>query len=293
MRVLPWLALVTATGAGAQTTMTLTVNQAASVLLAKGDCARTLTVDWTFSAGGAGPCSDHQDLVIWATKNTTCGTDPASGDTPVGTVTQSTWATTGSGTFTLRASDLPVFAGATCPIDGIEPVMRICAYVKYLPLGAITCLEGKPATAPTVTYDSSPPPAPSLDSLVPQDGALLVNYTASSDASSIVVAYQSVVGPYDTKDAGPASAGSFRLDGLTNGVTYSVLVYALDQAGNQSPDSNILHETPVQSFGFFSTYQKYGGDTQGCAAAPAGALPVLGLAWLSRRRRRPLGGGRS
>ncbi|HYV45558.1 MAG TPA: MXAN_2561 family MXYO-CTERM-anchored protein [Myxococcaceae bacterium] len=293
MRSLPWLALLAATGAGAQTTLTLTVNDGTSVLLAKNDCARTLAVNWTFAAGGAGPCTDHQDLVIWATKNTTCGNDPATGDFQVGTVPQSTWATTGSGSFTLRVVDLPVFAGATCPVNNTEVPMKLCAYVKYLPLGAVTCLEGKPATAPTITYDSAPPAAPTLDSLVPLDGALQVNFTAGNDASSMMVAYQSTIGPYTTKSAGPASAGSFKLDGLTNGVTYAVLVYALDEAGNQSDDSNIINGTPVPSFGFFSNYQKSGGDTQGCAAAPAGALPLLGLGWLSRRRRRSPGGRRS
>jgi MYXO-CTERM domain-containing protein len=83
------------------------------------------------------------------------------------------------------------------------------------------------------------------------------------------------------------------VEGLTNDVEYAVTLFAQDAAGNQSPNSNILHGTPVQSFGFFAKYEDSGGHTTGCAAAPAGALPLLGLGWLSRRRRRSHGGRRS
>lgn len=286
-------ALVTATGAGAQQTLTLTVNSGTAVSVGKNDCNATLTVNWTIAATGSSPCTDHQDLVIWVTKNSSCGTDPAAGDTTVGTVTQSTWASTGSGSFSLDVSQLPVFAGTTCPVNDLQQDMKVCAYAKYLPLGAFTCLEAKPSTVPTITYDSQAPAAPVITSIVPQDGALVINFTASTDSSLVTVAYEDAVGPYTNGPSGPASSGSIRLEGLINGTTYAVLIYAEDAAGNQSAASNVVLGTPVQSYGFFESYQQAGGQTGGCAAAPAGALPLLALAWMSRRRRASPGGKRS
>jgi hypothetical protein len=293
MRAAIPLALVTAAGASAQT-MTLDVNSKSTVLVAKADCALPLTVNWSISATGSSPCADHSDLVIWVTKSTSCGTDPGTGDTTVGTVPQSTWTATGSGSFTLDVPDLPVFAGASCPLTDVQQDMKVCAYAKYLPLGAITCLEARPSTAPTITYDSKAPEAPTIDSVVPQDGALLVYFHVNgTDATSVIAAYESTVGPYTNSPAVPAATGSLRLDGLTNDVTYAVLLYALDDAGNRSEPSAAESGTPVQSFGFFNTYENDNGATTGCAVAPAGALPLLALAWMSRRRRSSRGGGRS
>lgn len=290
---LPLAALVTAAVAGAQT-ITLNVNNNTSVSVGKNDCNATLTFNWTVAATGSSACTDHQDLVVWVTKTSSCGTDPAAGDATVGTVPQSTWSSTGTGSLTLAVSALPVFAGTTCPVSDIQQDMKVCAYAKYLPLGAFTCLEAKPSTSPTITYDSQAPAAPVINSVVPQDGALVINFTASTDSSLVTVAYEDAVGPYTNGPSGPAASGSIRLDGLTNGTTYAVLIYAEDAAGNQSPASNVVVGTPVQSYGFFESYQQAGGRTGGCAAAPAGALPLLALAWMSRRRRRsPLGGRRS
>jgi hypothetical protein len=152
-------------------------------------------------------------------------------------------------------------------------------------------VDVKASAPPTITYDSKPPAAPTITSVVAQDSALVINFTVGTDASTVEVEYASAVGPYNRRPTGPASSGSIRLDGLTNGVNYAVLLTAFDAAGNQSDASNASSGIPVASFGFFATYQKDGGDTAGgCAAVPAGACPLLALGWLARRRRQARGG---
>jgi hypothetical protein len=290
---IPLAALLVAAGAGAQaTSITLDVNTKTTQLLKKTDCNLPLTINWTLPATGSSACtSDHADLVIWVTKATSCGTDPAAGDFTVGTVPQATWSSTGTGNFPLKVTDLPVFAGATCPLADQEVDMKVCAYAKYLPLGAFTCVEARPATVPTITYDSKPPERPTIDSVVPQDSALLVYFTAATGSASVTARYGPTVDSLIDTQPVDASAGSLRIGGLTNDTTYGVFVYALDDAGNRSIDSEPGHGTPVKSYGFFDDYTSAGGATEGCAAAPAGALPLLGLGWLSRRRRRPSRGG--
>ncbi|HEY8210685.1 MAG TPA: MXAN_2561 family MXYO-CTERM-anchored protein [Myxococcaceae bacterium] len=282
-------ALVTAGRAGAQS-VTLDVNQKQAVLLAKNDCNLTLNANWSINAAGATACDA---LTIWATTATSCANAPVAGDLEIGIVPQASWVTQATGSFQFKVSDLPLFtSAATCPQDMKNDVMRVCAFTKYSPLGG-NCVEAKASQPPTLTYDTTPPEPPVITSVVPQDSALQINFTAKSDVSTVAVAYQSAIGPYTEGPEGPAASGSIRLEGLTNGITYAVLLRAKDAAENESTASNVLNGTPVLSFGFFASYKNSHGDTEGgCAAAPASACPLLALGWLARRRRQARGGVR-
>lgn len=283
-------ALVAAGRAGAQS-VTLDVNSKAAVLAGENDCTIALTINWSIAVTGAAACDP---LTIWVTKATACASAPLAEDFTVGTVSAATWVSQSTGNFSMRVSDLPVFTSATtCPQADQDEIMRVCAFTRYQNISG-TCVEAKAAQSPTITYDSTPPEPPVITSVVAQDGALQINFTAKSDVSTVAVAYESAIGPYTVAPYGPAASGSIQLSGLTNGVTYAVLLLAKDAAGNQSTNSNAMSGTPVPSFGFFSTYHNDGGDTAGgCAAAPAGACPLLALGWVARRRRQARGGVRA
>ena len=285
---IPVLALLASAPAAAQTSITLNISGESAVTVNKDDCAANLTVNWTVATGGAAGCSN---LVAWVTKTATCGTAPTTEDLTLGSVASTTWPVQGTGSFPLAVSDLPVFNGTACPVLNVEETMRVCAYATYASFsGCSQTLEAKAGSPPTITYDTKAPAAPTITDVVPQDGALQIYFTAPSDAASVIPLYSNdPTGLYDYGPTVAASNGSVRVEGLTNGVTYAVLLQAEDAAGNRSAASAPSSGTPVASSGFYAKYRQAGGMEQGCAAAPAGACPLLALGWLARRRRRRIG----
>jgi len=147
------------------------------------------------------------------------------------------------------------------------------------------------------------PPAPTITSITPGDGALNVtwlNGAGSADAGTTGAAtnYNIFAVPLD----GSASEKLFlkvtggkmngRIEGLINDKEYSVTVTALTVGGNESPRSDPATGTPVEILDFWRLYQQDQGREQGgCATGAAGLTALLALAPLLWRRRR--GGGRS
>jgi hypothetical protein len=89
------------------------------------------------------------------------------------------------------------------------------------------------------------------------------------------------------------SSTSARIDGLENGVTYYVVVVAIDKAGNASPVPAMVPGSPQEVLDFWEDYKREGGQARGCAverparagwAGAAAALLGLTLALWTRRR---------
>src|SRR6266568_1493140 len=147
------------------------------------------------------------------------------------------------------------------------------------------------------------PPAPTITSITPGDGALNVtwlNGAGSADAGTTGAAtnYNIFAVPLDSsaseklflKVTGGKMNG--RIEGLINDKEYSVTVTALTVGGNESPRSDPATGTPVIILDFWRLYQQANGREQGgCATGAAGLTALLALAPLLWRRRR--GGGRS
>jgi MYXO-CTERM domain-containing protein len=95
--------------------------------------------------------------------------------------------------------------------------------------------------------------------------------------------------PPDPADAtaGPVTAHSTTITGLTNGQTYDVYVVAYSIGGNPGPRSKVQQGTPQPSADFWDVYKSRGGvEEGGCQSGPAGALAMLGVALLLAFRRR-------
>jgi MYXO-CTERM domain-containing protein len=138
------------------------------------------------------------------------------------------------------------------------------------------------------------PGAPVLDSVVPGDGRLHVGWTAPSSSGAEVDHYKiQATNPADTGEephwSGELGTTSGEIDGLTNGVTYDVVVFAYTDSDNQSEASNIMTGTPQPVDDYWDHYQDAGGQERGgCATGAAGALALLGAAGvLAIRRRKP------
>lgn len=250
-------------------------------------CNAQVSVTWT-STIVLGLCSE---LKLWATE-LECGDAPGVTDVRFTSVSQSALAAR-TGDFQVNVIDLPGFkytdAGVTCGSEGVEKAHKICGSVSVgggTTTGACTIQQ---ASSLTMTYDTRAPVAPVITSIVEQDSALLVKFTATADTTVVHV---------DAKKLGDAtftergqlavSTGtSIRITGLVNGTTYDVQTRAEDAALNISAPSEAFPATPRRTKGFWATYREAGGsETGGCSAVHGLPLLLAGGLWLLRRKKR-------
>src|SRR6266568_9417133 len=142
------------------------------------------------------------------------------------------------------------------------------------------------------------PPAPTITSITPGDGALNVtwqNGAGSADAGTTGAATNYNIFAVRVDGSEPeklflhvtGGKTNGRIEGLSNDKEYSLTV-----GGNESPRSEPATGTPVIILDFWRLYQQANGREQGgCASGAAGLTALLALAPLLWRRRR--GGGRS
>lgn len=290
----------------AQTTTTNTlqltigglVNDTFTVGGASPDCSLNRTLTWTLNTS-AQACNE---MAIWLTSASSCPDTPASGDFTVTTVTASDLnGGTRSGTANFNIGQLPGFSGGdggeSCGEQGVTKEFRVCASVKLFTgtFGA-TCDNVTTFTKGNtlkVVYDTQAPDVPTLKSVVGVDSALRVEVEANggSPTEFRVEVRNPADGSVVTSRQQTVSTTSFRMDGLTNNTTYSVVAFAVDAAGNVSAATDAQNGTPVKTNGFFQTYVDAGGqETGGCNVAGGGlaggaVLAALGF-WLSSRRNR-------
>ena len=289
MRRLPLVLLAIAPSAAwAQSSLEVTLNQGSNTaVVGPNDCGINISVTWTVT-----PLATCSSLKIWLSTANSCPQEPAATDPvleqrgpPLSETTR---------TFNLAVGDLPLFgadAGVSCGAPGQDVTFKLCASVKVI--GALNTCDTfvEETTPPTVRYDSTPPPAPTITRADEQDSAIVVTVSIQGDdvASVIVVATDSS-GAQAAQVERATPTGSIRLGNLTNGTTYNVTAQARDEAGNLSQTSQPVQATPVLTSGFFRRYLDEGGSEQGgCSSAGGAALGALSVAagmWLAWRRRR-------
>ena len=281
------LALVVASSASAQQTISVLINNSSSVVVSPRQCNEQRTISWTASTYSLW-CGDL--LQVWVTTGQ-CLDDPGASDT---TFTSSFSAT--DRTFTFFVRDLPIFqqadAGSTCGA-ALNQVHRICASGRYPgALGSCSSPTVVRGTSATIEYRGKPPDPPSITGVVPLDGALRVQVDANSDTVFVHLEVR-VAGTGDFAPAGQFStsgANSGKIDGLNNGTLYDVRVYGEDSAGNLSNPSDIAQGTPVASEGFYTIYRRDGGgELGGCGDVGGGGIDwrlILGVGLLPLLRRR-------
>jgi hypothetical protein len=173
----------------------------------------------------------------------------------------------------------------------------VCASVKLLTgTFGVTCDNTTTFTKGNtlkVVYDTQAPPAPTVTGVAGLDSALSVS--VSSNGGEPNQFRVQALSPADNSVAAERTATTdttdFRLSGLQNDVTYHVVAFALDTAGNVSAASAAVDGTPIKTNGFFQHYVDDGGQERGgCSVAGGGlaggaVLAALGF-WLSSRRNR-------
>ncbi len=149
--------------------------------------------------------------------------------------------------------------------------------------------------ATQVTYDNTPPTAPTGLSAQPGDGELYLTWAAGSDSLSGIKGYRVYYKIKDSPDM-PATfdilnEGNGTLTGLTNETTYTVYLKALDMAGNESIESSDeVNATPERipgaipsDTGCFIVSARAASHPWSLASTLAGLLSLAILFFLKRR----------
>jgi hypothetical protein len=287
------LTLTVTTAAWSQTTsplqITLQNSSEVDVRLGRDSCNDTRTVTWSYNLTTTVVCDD---LHFWIADS--CTDEVPSGTTPIATVSKTTVTSTGTGTVKFTTNDLPLFKSAACPADGQEVTYKLCGSIPTPGGLAGDCSSNSKnfqKASIDVTYDAKPPDAPTIDKVSALDKALSVHVSSPSDASRVRVHVTLADGSGERTSIQAADLTQFKVDGLENGVTYTVTATALDAADNESAASEPQTGTPIHTLGFFDRYVEEGGsETGGCGAAAGGltgggVMAVLAF-WLSSRRNR-------
>ncbi len=248
-------------------------------------------IAWQVANGGVPPTSVPASTPVTLTISANDGNCPAGASATV-------WQPTTAPDANLSASGGYPLTGTLSVTTVLTPLgLNGCAAAQYtLTACASMSVGGTTYSAKgTILFDTRPAPAPTLSSVAPGDSALIVSFTPGTSGSGQGDSnqYQAVAsaGGQDYKSTVTTSTNPIHLNGLVNGTTYDVVVYAYSKAGNQSAASNTMSGTPEPVTDFWQAYKAAGGREQGgCGAGPAGepsALLALLASLLARRRRRP------
>lgn len=144
-----------------------------------------------------------------------------------------------------------------------------------------------------VTLSVAAPAAPTIDLVWPGDKALVVDLADNGGSATATTWRAKAVNEGDANDVHYSSWGSIktgiRIDGLQNGIGYTVTAFARSDALNESPESSPygVAVKPQPVLDAWGGYKAAGGrDAGGCDSGPAGLLAFLGAASLLGIRRR-------
>jgi hypothetical protein len=303
--------------AGAQTAATITFDgSSTSPTIIKAQCngaqaADTISLAWMIQmiSGNSFPLGGGGEYRVFAATsdpgNTTpyCYTPGTTGQT-VGkvTTTPTTPAVTStSSSATVTTSDLASKAGYDCTVD---KTITVC--VAWYPTSGSADSSFQGYAKGQVNLKVVPPDAPVVDTVQPGGKSLTIWVKTPATTTSTVAASTfraRAVGPDSVEHLSDpvAAAGTTpvraRIDGLVDGVLYTVTAFAYSAEGNQSVLSDCYRlpigaatcttvaPRPVQdAWEFYKAAD--GRDSGGCDAGPAGMVALLGAVTLLRIRRR-------
>jgi len=179
--------------------------------------------------------------------------------------------TTGNGVVTTSQIVAVSYPDDLCTVRGDVPIY-VC--VHFHPYTSGTAVDPTPRglASGTLTLSTQAPGAPHLDSVGRGNERLEARWTAASTGISAewFRIFATEVGATAPTTSDDALGSRGWVDGLVNGTPYDVTVVALSAAGNPSPASNAIQESPIAADDFWDRYEKAGGQEQGGCASGAG-----------------------
>jgi hypothetical protein len=296
----PFLALLLAAGPVAAAAQTVTpalgqvlFDDSSTYTVSRAKCdlgaGQTIGLTWQLQLeAGTWVLSDGK-VEVWATSNANAGSNycptTGAGTALIATVTSPTSATQLT-PVVVNVKQLLDAAVYTC--DAADKPIYVCAQ-----WWSTTGSAYKGWARGTIDLKVAGPNAPSITRIAPGNGALEV--TIAKDAAGVAATKFKAVAVLDPVD--PASPkhwsneilaeGDARIEGLVNGLTYTVTAYAWSADGNESPASDPVAGMPQETSDLWKYYRNAGGrETGGCQAGGAGLAALLGALALGRLRRR-------
>jgi hypothetical protein len=286
--------VATAASAQQQTTQPVRIrapNGTDTLRVLPADCGRELTFTWTATGRFC------EGLSLWLTRDADCRDNASAQTTQVEltTISLDTINTQrGTGQSTFAPARLPFPEGATCGAPGLDLTFRLCGATRGPDAFGFCTTTGAVVRASPlrIFYDTLPPGAPTIESVLALDRALRVEVSVPEDATRVRLEVLRLDGALVTNVEQTREQGSFTVRELQNNETYELRAYAIDASGNVSEAFATAQGTPIKTLGFYERYLELGGqETGGCGAAGGGGvaggavLAVLGF-WLSSRRKR-------
>ncbi len=218
------------------------------------------------------------------------------------------FSTSGTPSATYAWSELvndPAATSASCYDGGLSSPWTIA--LVYESSASLVGASTYAKSQAILTLDSTRPTAPTGLSTVRGETAIEVKWTASSSAvsyeiwsdttsiASRVTLPEEAPSVVKVKSVEGGDTTSGKITGLRTGVTYFIVVLAVDEAGNLSTISEEVTGVTGATNDFFESYKAAGGVERGgqCSASTPAAgwmtMASVGVAmWLIRRRRRVL-----
>lgn len=212
----------------------------------------------------------------------------------IGTLGQTAAATypgyDGTSTDTLHLADLVAGANLSCT-GSTNQSFTVCVQLLKADNTYVVSASG------TLTLEREAPARPVSVTASAGDSALNVSWAAGTGSNTSASTYRAEAYPCaDATDVvcnSPLAASdttankSVRLEGLTVGTRYRVVVYAVSAGGVDSLASDPAFGVPITVNDYWEQYKLDGGQEEGgCAGGPAGALSILAVAGLARLLRR-------
>lgn len=254
-------------------------NTQSSYFFAPGGCADTVTLRWTYAQAVA--VTPNDSLQLWASSLESCGDVPENEAKLLTTVSWPVVASTRSGSFDVRLSDLPMFDGGACPASSSTTL--ICGAMPYLYSGTVGGTTKYAKGTGFIVFDPDPPAAPVITDAIAKDRGIDVDFVAPSDASLVALEVRAPsAADFQRVTSSSASEPKVTAAGLVNGVEYRVRLVAIDVAGNESTPSNEVTATPVAPEVDAGVPDDGDEPKRGCTTAP-GLFVALAALWLRRR----------
>jgi hypothetical protein len=180
-------------------------------------------------------------------------------------------------------ADAAALANVTCDDAGESEIVWICAHLY----------EGSTrkghASGQFVVQVRAPSPPSGVVAGPASETSISVQWTPPASTLAEVDHYVAVATDPDGNEfrSGTTDGTDATIGGLTDGVTYRVVVHAYSLAGNESAASASDDASPAPVDDFWDAYVRAGGvDDGGCSTGSAGPLALLAAAAHLRLRRR-------
>ena len=172
----------------------------------------------------------------------------------------------GDASYTIYANDILSHANNT--LDGDKEIYVLIEAQESSDGGSSTPKFQDNIKALVVHFDRTPPPAPSISSIVPGENSLQVyvewgQNSSESDKYGFNIYYRKTGSSDEPQVDKNIKTTKHKISGLINNLSYDVWAEQIDKAKNVSEKSAVVSGTPREVFDYYEFYKNSGGKEEG------------------------------